>query len=159
MATRIAVMNKGQIEQFGTPLEIYRKPATRFVAGFVGSPAMNFLPVRAVSEANGQAAVELASGMKIATRVPASSLPNSETFEIGVRAEHVAPGNGQPAKADVVEHLGDRTLVYARLADGATIVSEDHGDSAIKVGDPVSISVRSEFVHLFDSKGRAYHAR
>ena len=159
LATRIAVMNQGRIEQFATPLEIYRKPATRFVAGFVGAPAMNFQPVKAVTSEGGNAVVELGAGVRIATRIPSAPLSASGKYEMGVRAEHVTAGEGAPAKADVVEHLGDRTLVHARLADGATFVYEDRGDSSVKIGDTVQLSVKSEFVHLFDVEGRAFHAQ
>jgi multiple sugar transport system ATP-binding protein len=75
-----------------------------------------------------------------------------------VRAEHVTPGGAMPAKAEVVERLGDRTLVHARLGDGSNLVYEDSGDSAIKVGDAVGLSIPRGFVHLFDAQGRACRA-
>ena len=158
MASRIAIMNNGRIEQVGTPLDVYRRPQTRFVAGFIGMPAMNFLPAEAAGEKGGMAMLRLSSGNTVETAVPAAGLPAGAALELGVRAEHVETGGAIPAKADVVERLGDRTLVYARLADGATVVYEDSGDSAVKVGDAVGLSFKRGFIHVFDSAGRAHHA-
>ena len=165
MATRIVVMNHGRIEQVGTPIEVYRAPATRFVAGFIGTPAMNFLPAAVIGERNGGAVVRVAS-TEVETNVRAALLPREGTVELGVRAEHVnAIGMGapsaagaMPAKAEVVERLGDRTLVHARLGDGSNLVYEDSGDSAVKVGDAVNLSIPRAFVHLFDAQGRACRA-
>jgi multiple sugar transport system ATP-binding protein len=78
--------------------------------------------------------------------------------ELGIRAEHVETGAGIPASVDVVEHLGDRTLVYARLRDGTALVYEDEGDSAVGVGDAVALSFRRSFIHLFDAQGKACHS-
>ena len=63
-----------------------------------------------------------------------------------------------PAVVDVVERLGDRTLVYSRLRDGSAIVYEDEGDSAVGVGDPIALAFRRQFVHLFDAAGKAYQS-
>ena len=158
MASRIAIMNQGRIEQVGTPLDVYRKPLTRFVAGFIGAPAMNFLPAEAAGGKDGKASVRLASGSIVETGVPLSALPGGGKFELGIRAEHVEAGGGIAAKADVVERLGDRTLVYAALSDGAIVVYEDSGDSGVKVGDEVALSFKRGFIHIFDAEGRAYHA-
>jgi multiple sugar transport system ATP-binding protein len=165
MATRIVVMNHGRIEQVGTPLEVYRAPATRFVAGFIGTPAMNFLPANVVGERDGSAIVRVA-GAEIETGIRAANVPRGGAVELGVRAEHVAPApamsgaasGGMPAKAEVVERLGDRTLVHARLGDGSNLVYEDSGDSAVKVGDAVGLSIPRGLVHLFDEQGRACRA-
>jgi multiple sugar transport system ATP-binding protein len=122
MATGIVVMNKGRIEQVGPPMEVYRRPATRFAASFIGSPAMNFLSVTPISDTAGFMTVRLPDGASFAIRIPAVSLPRDSAFTLGIRAEHVSPGTGSPARVDVVERLGERTLVYAVTSDGATIV-------------------------------------
>jgi multiple sugar transport system ATP-binding protein len=158
MATRIVVMNKGRIEQVGSPLDIYRRPATRFVAGFIGSPGMNFIQVEPAASKDGIAVVRLADGTLVETGIPSSQLGASRPVEIGVRAEHVVAGSGIPAVVDVVEHLGDRTLVYTRLRDGTSLVYEDEGDSRVRVGDTIALSFRKPFIHLVDSDGRAHQA-
>jgi len=154
MATRIVVMNHGRIEQVGTPIEVYRAPATRFVAGFIGTPAMNFLPANVIGERDGSAVVRVA-GTEIETGIRAAHVPRGAAVELGVRAEHVAPAaatsGAMPAKAEVVERLGDRTLVHARLGDGSNLVYEDSGDSAVKVGDAVGLSISKAL--LFDAQG------
>ena len=158
MATRIVVMNAGRIEQVGTPLEVYRRPATRFVATFVGAPAMNVIPVTRLAEADGRAVVALPDGSRVTTAIPAAGLPGDE-LALGVRAEHVqAAADGIPARADVIEHLGDRTLVHARLNDGTTLVYDAGSDSPVAVGDAVALRLAPGHVHLFDGGGRAHHA-
>ncbi|MCP8939657.1 sn-glycerol-3-phosphate ABC transporter ATP-binding protein UgpC [Alsobacter sp. SYSU M60028] len=157
MATRIVVMNQGRVEQVGTPLGIYRRPATRFVAGFIGSPAMNFLKVEPAAGEGGMAAVRLGDGTVVQTDIPTAGL-EAVPAELGVRAEHVTTGGGIPATVDVVERLGDRTLVYSRLRNGAAVVYEDEGDSPVSVGDAVSLGFRRQFLHLFDASGKAHQA-
>ena len=158
MASRIAIMNQGRIEQIGTPLEVYRRPRTRFVAGFIGTPAMNILPVRLLGEEKGGAVVALPGGQRVATRVPVAGLAASATLELGVRAEHVSAGGDIAGRAEVVERLGDRTFVYVRLPDGTQVVYEDAGDSAVAVGDEVRLAFASAQVHLFDAAGVGHHA-
>jgi multiple sugar transport system ATP-binding protein len=157
MATRIVVMNRGCIEQIGTPMEVYQHPRTRFVAGFVGTPAMNFLPVASVEEVAGHALVRLPDGSSVATRLPIGVMPGG-ALELGVRAENVVPGTGAPARVDVIERLGERTLVHGVLRDGSTLVYDEPGDVAIAIGDNVQLSIDAATAHLFDSKGQAIHA-
>ena len=157
LATRIVVMNAGRIEQVGTPIEVYRRPATRFVAGFIGTPAMNFLPVAAVEAESARAIAVLADGMRVPTAIPATRLP-AGPLTLGVRAEHVVAGQGSPAVVEVVEHLGERTLIHARLRDGSALVYAEPGDSALRAGDAVALQADGSAVHLFDGAGRAYHA-
>ena len=158
MASRIAIMNQGRIEQVGTPLDVYRKPRTRFVAGFIGTPAMNFLPVRLAGESQGRAVVALAGGQSVVTHVPVVALPEGKDIELGVRAEHVATGGDIAGRAEVVERLGDRTFVYARLPEGALVVYEQPGDSDVAVGDAVALKFDPAHVHLFDARGLGHHA-
>jgi multiple sugar transport system ATP-binding protein len=159
MATRIVVMNQGRIEQVGTPLGVYRRPATRFVAGFIGSPAMNFLKVEPAHAANGTASVRLADGTVVETDVPVTALVGAQSTELGIRAEHISVGEaGVATEVDVIERLGDRTLVYTRLKDGSTVVIEESGDSLVKVGDIRRLVFKRQAIHLFSADGRAFHA-
>jgi multiple sugar transport system ATP-binding protein len=160
LASRIVVMNNRKIEQIGTPMEVYSRPATRFVAAFVGSPAMNFLPVTATTQADGLI-VATAGGSGVPTAVAAKALPTLEGLTLGIRPDalSVAPGPGGLTGAiELVERLGDRTLLHVRLADGALVVAEDGGKSTLEVGAPVSLAVDPSETHLFDAQGVAYHS-
>jgi multiple sugar transport system ATP-binding protein len=158
LADRIVVFHDRKIQQVAAPMEIYLRPANRFVAQFVGSPAMTILPVR-LAEGEGSAAVMLGDGSRIETRVPRASLPNSASLELGLRPEHVrvAP-QGVAAEVVLVERLGERSLVYARLADGSEITGEDVGTSALKAGDRVTLAIDGQAAHLFGPDGTGYHS-
>ena len=161
LADRIVVMNNRRIEQIGAPMEIYDRPATRFVAGFVGSPAMNFLD--AVIERGGAGVTaRVAGGIAVKTAVAADQLAEGN-YALGIRSEDVriAPtGQGDAeATVEVIERLGERTLVYVRLGDGQQIVGSDVGNSRVAVGDRVGLAFDGEKSHLFDENGRAWHAR
>ena len=160
LASRIVVMNARKVEQIGTPMEIYGRPATEFVARFVGSPAMNFLAVK-VSDRGGLASAALGNGSVIETDVPLASLPPSAELRIGIRAEaiRVRPDGAIPGTVEVVERLGDRTHLHVRLKDGSTLVAEDKGISQAQAGDAVRLAVEGATAHLFDADGLAYHAR
>ena len=156
MATRIVVMNQGRIEQVGTPMEIYQRPRTRFVAGFIGAPAMNFLPVSVAPAEAGNARLRLPDGTVVTTQLPAAAIP-SGALTLGIRAEHIHPGSGAPARVDVVERLGERTLIYAVLGDGSTVVYDEAGDVRIGVGDAVQLSFDGAASLLFGPDGMAVH--
>jgi multiple sugar transport system ATP-binding protein len=159
LATRIAVMNGGRVEQMATPLEVYRRPATRFVAGFVGTPAMNFLPVHRVPGKGGLAAVALADGTELQSAVPEAGLP-AGPLTLGVRAEAITvDGEGQTrGRAEVVERLGERTLVHVGIGEGALVVGEAPRESELQAGENVGLRFDRAALHLFDERGGAYHA-
>lgn len=161
LAHRIVVMNDRGIEQIGTPMEIYSQPATEFVAGFVGMPSMNFLPVEIVNGADGLASVRLPDGSIAGTRIEAHALPPHPRFKFGVRAESIdicSPVDGDTqGHTRFVERLGDRTLLHVDLSDGSPLVAEDTGTSRVAPGDAVGLRFDASAVHLFDAE-RAYHA-
>jgi multiple sugar transport system ATP-binding protein len=161
LADRIVVMSKSGIEQVGEPMEIYARPATAFVAGFVGAPKINFL--RGELIADGQfAKMRLANSAIVETRVPASALAPNGAFELALRPDAVRvvePGQGDAdAIVDVVERLGDRTYVYAQAFDGVKIVSEANAATRLKLGDPIGLKIDGAAGHLFDAQGRGHHA-
>jgi multiple sugar transport system ATP-binding protein len=158
MASRIAVMNQGRIEQVGTPMEVYRQPRSRFVAAFIGTPGMNFLPVAAADVQGSRMKVRLTDGATIDSTIPAAAVRGIGPLTLGVRAENVHAGGGTAARVDVIERLGDRTLIYAVLGDGSTIVYDEPGDAGVRIGEKVELSFDGTAVHLFDATGRAYHA-
>ena len=156
LATQIVVLNAGRIEQIGTPAEIYGRPRTRFVAGFIGSPAMNFLAVASIEEQEGRAVAVLGDGSRVVTGIAAGALDGGP-FTLGIRAEDVQPGDGAPATVDVVERLGDRTLVYARAGDGQVLVYDEPGHAPVRVGDAVRVRIDGAAAHLFGPDGLAHH--
>jgi len=161
LATRIVVMNGGAIEQIGTPAEIYRRPATRFVAGFIGTPAMNFVDARRLDDSDGSVALALPGGASLVTRVPADAVGGGDGLVLGVRPENLRLGaaDGAPlaGRVDLVEFLGERTLAHVRLADGA-VVSASVAGTAPRVGDAVGLEIDLAEAHVFDGSGRAGHA-
>jgi multiple sugar transport system ATP-binding protein len=154
LADRIVVLNNCQIEQVGTPMEVYLHPASRFVAGFIGSPGMNFLAVT-LSSSGDRSAARLGDGSVI----PLTAAPEGEgPWELGIRPEAVTvveTGGLTTATATVVERLGDRTLVYARLRDGTLITALDSGRSEVRAGDVVNLAFDTAALHLFDAAGRS----
>ena len=162
LADRIVVMNDRRIQQVGAPMDVYSRPANAFVARFVGSPAMTLAPA-VLAEGGGEfARVRLGSGAEVETRVPVAGLPADGPLQLGLRPETVtvtAPGAGTAdARVDLVERLGDRTLVYAHLSDGLEVTAQDEGDSRVRVGDAVGLEIHGAAAHLFDADGRGHHA-
>lgn len=157
LADRIVVFHDRRIQQVAAPMDIYLRPANKFVAQFVGSPAMTILPVKLV-DGGSEAAVMLGDGSRIQTKVPRASLPQSAAFELGLRPEHVrvAP-EGVVAEVVLVERLGERSLVYAKLADGSAITGEDIGTSTLKTGDRVQLAIDGAAAHLFGPDGAGFH--
>ena len=122
---------------------------------------MTLVPVELIGDKDGRALVRLGEGTTVATRVLASELPGAG-LQLGVRPENVSilqsSAGGVNAKALVVERLGDRTMIYAELADGTSIAAQDKGSSEVRVGDTISLEVAGETAHLFDEDERGHHA-
>ncbi|MEJ1157292.1 ABC transporter ATP-binding protein [Prosthecomicrobium sp. N25] len=149
MSTRIAVMFKGRLQQIGTPAEIYGRPANRFVAGFVGTPSMNFVDGEVAAGPAGPVFRSATLADLPLTGLPAGSVAAGEPVAAGFRSEHVALGAGaDAATVSVVEALGHETLVL--LAAGATeIAVRASADVGLKAGDRVPFAIAPERVHLF----------
>ena len=159
LADRIVVFNDRRIQQVAAPMEIYARPANKFVAQFVGSPAMSIIPAT-LADGGELASVTLGDGTRIDTNVPRASLPPGQCLELGLRPEHVrVAGHDATARATVnlVERLGDRSLVYARLEDGLQVTAEADGTTAAKVGDTVGLRIDGAAAHLFGPDGTGYH--
>jgi multiple sugar transport system ATP-binding protein len=158
LADRIVVMNDRRIQQVGRPMEIYSRPANTFVAQFVGSPAMTLLPAEMV-DGGDHATLRLGDGSLVETRIGRDALQQSNGLRVGVRPEAVRVGGKATTKGKVelVERLGERTLIYARLSDGRPITAEDEGTSAVKIGDDVPLKIDGTAAHIFDADGTGYH--
>ena len=156
LADLIVVLNDRRIEQVGTPMQVYSRPASRFVATFVGSPAMNILPVSLTTN-DGSMQARLPDGSSLAL----PQAPAGDWNELGVRPEAlvvVREGGDTRGRAAVVERLGERTLVHVRLADGTQVIAQDVGLSAVEPGDEVKLRFDSSALHLFARDGSAWHA-
>ena len=162
LADRIVVMHERRIQQVGAPMDVYGRPANIFVARFVGSPPMTLAPCTLTGGDGPYAAVRLGSGAAVRTHVPSAGLPNGGAYQIGLRPEGVrvagAGGGDVRASVDLVERLGDRTLIYATLSDGLAITAEDAGDSRVRIGDAVDLAIDGARAHLFDASGVGHHA-
>ena len=160
LANRIVVINERRVQQVGAPMEIYARPANRFVARFVGSPAMTMIPATLLP-GDGAARVRLCNGAEIETRIARAGLPEGQ-LELGLRPESVrvaASGGGDTqATVDLVERLGERTLIYAKLDDGTPITAEDIGTSRLVIGDKVGLAIDGAAAHLFGPDGSGFHA-
>jgi multiple sugar transport system ATP-binding protein len=162
LADRIMVMNDRRIQQVGAPMEIYTRPANAFVARFVGSPAMTLAPAELLPGEGGFAQVKLGDGATVETRIVRAGLSPGGALQLGLRPEAVrvtgADAGTTQAEVMLVERLGDRTLVYARLADGLDITAEDEGNSRVRIGDRIGLAIKGAAAHLFDADGAGHHA-
>ena len=162
LADRIVVMNDRRIQQVGPPMEIYARPANAFVARFVGSPAMTLAPATLIESDSAHARVQLGNGATLETRIARDGLPTGAPLEIGLRPENVSvatAGEGATdAQVELVERLGDRTLVYTRLDDGLEMIAVDGGASTLRIGDRVGLRIDGGAAHLFGPDGGAHHA-
>ncbi|MBP2161500.1 MULTISPECIES: ABC transporter ATP-binding protein [Asticcacaulis] len=161
LASRIMVMHEHRIQQIGTPLEIFMRPANVFVAQFVGATPMNVLAGNLRQTARGKAGFDL-DGTLIATAIKHPGLPESPSWRLGLRAEDItltAPDAGQiRATVGFVERLGEQSWVHVVLGDGREVVATQTGVSQYSDGDAVGLSFDGARAHLFDADGMAYHA-
>jgi ABC-type sugar transport system ATPase subunit len=155
LADRIVVLNGGRIEQVGSPMELYHRPANRFVAGFIGSPAMNFLPVRVESKATG-VRVTTDSGDAVALPVAASGQAEAT---LGVRPEDLTLAGAGPAlargTASILENLGELVLAYIDIGAAEPLLVKLPAGSAVARGERVALVAPPEKVHLFGADGAA----
>ena len=131
LATTVVVLNAGRVEQVGAPLDLYRRPANRFVAGFIGTPRMNILPAALLGQGGA---------------------------EVGIRPEGIrllaegAPG--LKARVSAVEHLGAEVLVFAHLDTGQEVIARGDGRMEIAVGQAVTLGLDPAEMHFFDERGQ-----
>ena len=170
MADRIAVLSAGRLEQIGAPLELYRRPTNIFVAGFIGSPKMNFMPTVAQHVGPEGVTALLPGGSTVLVPVAGDRVAAGQPLTLGLRPEHLgldeAPGGPAeallPGQAVMVEHLGGEILAHVVLADGTKLDVKTHGHSDVQRAEAVQVGVRGELCYLFTPDGmclEALHAR
>jgi len=147
MADKIVVMNAGEVEQIGAPLDLYDNPANLFVAGFIGSPAMNFIPGKVVANGSGFD-VQLTGGLRIPAPRASGALGAGREVTLGVRPEHFAvTSDGLPVDVVVVEPTGADTQIFCRLAgtEISAVVRERH---TFRPGETIRLA--PQLTYLFD---------
>jgi ABC-type sugar transport system ATPase subunit len=157
LADKVVVLDGGVISQVGSPLELYNAPANKFVAAFIGSPSMNFIPVSIAEVKDEIASIALPGGHNASIRaVSATSAPGAA--ELGARPEHLLvvapedPGVALPGKVSIVEHLGNTTILYVDTPAGQLVV-EGRGDLVAKAGDSIGLKIDAPRAHLFGANG------
>lgn len=161
LADRIVVLRSGKIEQVGTPDELYQRPANRFVAGFIGSPQMNFVPATVETVSENQMSLRLPQGSELVIAVvPNESVRAGDLLSIGVRPDDLVPTDGETgisAVVDFVERMGGHSLVHLDLADDdGHLLWQIQGDAAPAAGATVRFDLgQTKSLHIFAAGGAA----
>ncbi len=160
LADRIVVFKDGSIEQVGTPLELYKRPANLFVAQFIGSPAMNILEGTVVGKSEGVTHLMLECGTALDVSADRGALSVGERISIGIRPENTqittsrASGPGLTGTVDLIEHLGEVQILYVDVAGSAQkYLIKAADDRAYARMDTIRFTVRAPDIHIFDAKG------
>lgn len=158
LASKIVVLQGGIVEQVGSPLELYHHPRNLFVAGFIGSPKMNFVSVTVTAVNDSGITVTLPSDASVTIPVKPGKLSVGDRANLGIRPEHLrldrnsATENGEVL---VVERLGGQTYLYAKITGGDTLVVQTDGNNSSHLRDLVPIHISGDLCHLFDLQGEA----
>ncbi|MBS0340579.1 MAG: sn-glycerol-3-phosphate ABC transporter ATP-binding protein UgpC [Proteobacteria bacterium] len=148
------VQRDGSVAQFGAPLQLYHHPVNKFVAGFIGSPKMNFVAAN-LAGADGKSAVARVGDLDIRAEVDARRLPAQSPVTLGIRPEHVQivsrPGdNVVHGLVAFIEQLGEASYLYVRLSGGELVTVRESGEASTAVGNPIHLHFPSRSLHLFD---------
>ncbi|SFR53348.1 carbohydrate ABC transporter ATP-binding protein, CUT1 family [Yoonia tamlensis] len=155
MADKIAVLRAGKVEQFGTPLDLFNNPKNRFVAGFIGSPAMNFLQGK-----TGPQGITLADKTVIAVDPARLQGPDGTAVELGVRPRDLIIDPDGPINLRIleVEQLGAESYLFAELSSGESIVVHQPGQTQVKIGDGLRVAINPDALFVFDkASGQAWY--
>ena len=158
MADRIVVLNAGIIEQVGSPLELYHRPNNIFVAGFIGSPKMNFIKATASPAKGGKINVALPGSTKIVLNDQGKKVTDGQAVTLGLRPEHLTIGQKNDGELKgrlrIAEYLGSETMFYASLADGSDLSVKADGLTSAKQGSDIKFGMPAKACHLFDASGK-----
>ena len=159
MADKIVVLNAGLIEQVGSPLELYHRPRNTFVAGFIGSPKMNFIKASALPASGNMIEVNLPGGVKIKLPAQGAKVSAGQSVTLGIRPEHLLVTEkadaALAATVRLAEYLGSESMFYASLADGSDISVKAGGLAKAEPGSILALGVPAAACHLFDAQGLA----
>jgi multiple sugar transport system ATP-binding protein len=160
MADRIVILNDGKIEQVGSPIEVYSRPANKFVAGFIGSPQMNFIPVVVEDQKPSQIRCKSEAIGTVSLPLQVSQALRGKSLTLGFRPEHVrlgAPDNSVriPGVVNVVEHLGSETLIHSEVGKDTIVVAKTAGTTAPERNHRIEFHLPAEHLYLFDENEQA----
>jgi multiple sugar transport system ATP-binding protein/lactose/L-arabinose transport system ATP-binding protein len=162
LADRIVVLRAGKVEQVGSPADLYDHPVNTFVAGFIGSPKMNFLPMKVTGVNGRQITVGNAALKAGEIELPVhdtAGLRIGDEVTMGLRPEHLILGGESPltlaVRSDYVENLGGTSQLYSQTADGVAVTSQAPGRHATTRGETMHLSAAPTNAYLFDAKGHA----
>jgi multiple sugar transport system ATP-binding protein len=162
MADRIVVLDSGDISQTGAPLELYHKPANQFVAGFIGNPKMNFLPVTCKGVSASGVEVDYQGQTAVLPVTPRDGM-TGKALTLGIRPEHIQLGGGDivfTVTPTVIERLGANTVAYASLnGESENFCAMLPGSVGIRADAPVATGINAADCHLFDEAGIAFERR
>ena len=159
LASSLVVLKDGRIEQTGKPLDIYTRPANRFVAQFIGSPRMNIIAGRFKSAGASGAQVSIAGGYRVVVPVVASSMSPGTPVLLGLRPEHIyrsTTEDGLAARISATEQLGNESFIHAHLSSGEAVTWRVRGTSEARPGEEVRLGLEALQGHLFDASGTAF---
>ncbi len=158
LADRIVVLAEGRIEQVGTPLELYERPDNLFVAGFIGSPKINLIPVRLSETGAALTRATLRSGAAFEALCDSSRAAPGQAATLGLRPEHLRLGDGPnsfEARVRFVEDLGSLTFAYLEMGEQA-LTMQLPGHQRLRAGEEVRVAADPASAYLFDGEGRAF---
>jgi multiple sugar transport system ATP-binding protein len=160
LADRIVVLEAGIVRQFGSPLDLYQHPDNQFVAGFIGSPKMNFLPCEVVHGSNEGTTVRVLGGDAITTTSRANGGASGSGFTVGVRPEHLradGSGDGQiVGKVVTAEQLGAESWIYLDIGQPDLLVVKAGAGHSAKPDEEFAVGVPAAACYLFDDQGRCF---
>ncbi|WP_174801140.1 ABC transporter ATP-binding protein [Martelella limonii] len=158
LADRIVVLRGGVVEQIGTPLELFNSPANLFVAGFIGSPAMNFLPATVSKSDSASVTVNLLGEEVLEVSIAGAPPASGAKVTLGVRPQHIriaAEGEtGFELSVTLVEALGTETVIYGKTREGERVMAVLAGQHALKTGTAIRVTFDTAATHLFDEAGK-----
>ena len=162
LADKIVVLQDGVIEQVGAPMELYNHPRNKFVAGFMGSPKMNFLPATSLGYREDDMVFSLPGDGRVAAFVQRKTLKKGDRATIGIRPEHIRVDGNDPTMMGevlVIERLGDSTSLYTKIAGGDTLIVQTDGNRQVAVRDRIPLKIDGNLCHVFDADDMAVTRR
>ncbi len=161
MADRIVVLRDGYLEQFGSPMELYHHPKTRFVAGFIGQPNMNFVPGTVIGKSADGIGVELDGGYKLELPVESDGAKAGDQVDVGIRPDDVVFSEGDEGltmRVTVLERLGGASITHGSMGEVPFCASLD-GDLIVSEGSNIRLTVDPSVAHVFAADGKVMRRR